>query len=215
MSDPEQVAAKTSSVLDNPSARVVARTYAEAFLDAAGSVASVPEVLEEFQSFVDDVLAANPDFRDILNSEIIKSDVKLGLIDRTAGPSASEFFGNFLRVITRHDRLVLLPLIVEECQHLYEIRTGRQRVQVISATTLSDQQKQQIYDRLNDSLSFDPILEFETDDSLLGGLVIRIGDSVFDTSLRTRVRQLRARLRERNLHEIQSGRDRFSYPEGN
>ena len=50
---------------------------------------------------------------------------------------------------------------------------------------------------------------------ILGGLIVRIGDTVYDSSLRTRLRQMSGRLRERCLHEIQRGRDRFSHSAGN
>ena len=47
------------------------------------------------------------------------------------------------------------------------------------------------------------------------GLVIQVDDTVYDGSLRTRLKQLRGRLDNRSIHEIQSGRDRFSHPKGN
>ncbi|MCA9036130.1 MAG: F0F1 ATP synthase subunit delta, partial [Planctomycetaceae bacterium] len=48
-----------------------------------------------------------------------------------------------------------------------------------------------------------------------GGLIIQVGDTVYDSSLRSRLQQLRGRLVEKALNEIQSGRDRFSHTEGN
>ena len=54
----------------------------------------------------------------------------------------------------------------------------------------------------------------QVDESLIGGLVIQVGDTVYDSSLRTRIKTLAGRLTERTLNEIQSGRDRFSHPEG-
>ena len=48
---------------------------------------------------------------------------------------------------------------------------------------------------------------------LIGGIVIRVADTVYDSSLATRVAQLRDRIQQRSLHEIQSGRDRFGTPE--
>ncbi|MFO0252168.1 MAG: hypothetical protein ACK56X_23255 [Planctomyces sp.] len=45
-------------------------------------------------------------------------------------------------------------------------------------------------------------------------MVLQVGDTVFDSSLRSRLKSLRARLVEKAFNEIQSGRDRFSHPEG-
>jgi F-type H+-transporting ATPase subunit delta len=95
-----------------------------------------------------------------------------------------------------------------------ERASGRKRVSVKTAKPLSDESRNAIAERLKAALNFEPILEAETDPSLIGGMVIRVDDTVYDSSLRTRLKQLRARLRERSLHEIQTGRNRFSHPEG-
>lgn len=199
--------------MEDPSAQAIARTYADAFLNAAAGT-GVDDALEEFASFVADVLDANPKFEAILLSGIVSRDEKIKLIDRAIAPHGSELFVNFLRVLAKHDRLELLPTILGESQVRQEVRTGRQRVQVTSAQPLSEETRDGVRKRLAESLPFEPILEERTDPAVLGGLVIQVGDTVYDSSLRTRLKQLRRRLRERSLNEIQSGRDRFSHPEG-
>ena len=213
MTQQQRVRTRPPSVLEDPSAQALARTYSEAFLNAAESV-GVEDALEEFASFLDDVLLKHPQFEAILLSGIVSRDEKVALIDRVIAPYGSQMFTNFLRVLARHDRLELLPLILEESRIGHETRTGRRRVQVTSARPLSDASRQKIRQRLDRSLPFQPILETRTDPALLAGLLIQVGDTVYDSSLRTRIRQLRGRLRERSLHEIQSGRDRISHPEG-
>lgn len=213
MTDGEQLQTRVSSVLEDPSAKAIARVYARSFLDAAGAV-SVATSLEELASFVGDVLAENPLFAALLESQIVTRDEKIGIIDRVVEPLGSDLFANFLRVLARHDRLDLLPLILDEANREYESRTGKKRVQVRSATPVSSRALQTIRQRLVEVFPFDPIIETETDASLLGGLVIKVGNTVYDSSLRTRLKQLRGRLRERSRYEIQSGRDRFSHPEG-
>lgn len=210
---PDPVRVRPPSVMEDPRARAIAHVYAEAFLNAAQS-ADVAAVLEEFASFLDDVLARNPEFASALCSGIIGREERLALIDRVVAPFGSELFTNFLRVLARHDRLDLLPLILDESRLGHERRTGRKRVQVTSALELSAGTRQALQERLAARFRFEPILQVSIDPGLLGGLVIRVGDTVYDSSLRTRMKQLRARLRERSLHEIQSGRDRFSHPEG-
>ena len=212
MVDPQTPKTRIASVVQDPSAQAVARVYADAFLDAAASV-GVQDALEEFASFLDDVLALHPDFESLLTG-ILGRDDKIAIINRVVEPLGSELFTNFLRVLARHERLDLLWLILNESRHKHEVRTGRERVQVTSAKTLSGEHLEKIRQCLDEALPFEPILETNVDPSLLGGLVIRVGDTVYDSSLRTRMKQLRQRLRQRSLHEIQSGRDRFSHPEG-
>ena len=213
MADSEQIETHIKSVLEDPAAEVIAQTYAEAFLGAADSV-GIDSALEEFESFLTDVLDRNPEFSTIILSDFVKPEEKSSIIDRVIGPSGSELFTSFLKVLAEHGRLNLLPVILHQSKIQHELKSGKQRVAVKSATPLSDDDRGQIHDRLNAALPFEPITSFDVDETLLGGLVIQIGDSVYDTSLRTRIRQLRERLRERNLNEIQSRRDSFSHPEG-
>ena len=201
----------SSSVMHDPQAESIATMYADSFLDAIAGAGSAGAI-EEFGSFVHDVLERNPEFRQLLESGMISRNDKIPIIDKTIGPSGSPLFTNFLRVLARHERLDLLPLILKQLGLRNELRSGRQRVQVRSARPLSSDQTERVRQRLAATLPFEPILEIVHDPSLLGGLVIRVGDTVYDSSLRTRLNQLRGRLRERSLHEIQSGRDRFSHP---
>lgn len=210
----EQVQTRVRSVMDDPSVMQIARVYANAFLDAAKSTVGVDAALEEGQSFVDDVLAKNAEFERLLVSPMTNKDDKLKLIDRVVAGRGSDFFANFLRVLARHDRLGILPAVLQAARIAHERLTGRKRVSVRTAKPLSDESRNAIAERLRSAFAFEPILEAETDPSLIGGMVIRVDDTVYDSSLRTRLKQLRNRLRERSLHEIQTGRNRFSHPEG-
>jgi len=213
MAKTERPKARVTSVMEDPSAQAVARVYSDAFL-AAAQASGVEGALEEFASFLDDVLAKNPDFGDLLLSGLLSREEKLGIIERVLKGRGSELFVNFLRVLANHDRLELLPLILSEARLKYEMQQGKRRVRVTSAAPLSGDALGRIQRRLAEAFPFEPILENTADPALLGGVVIQVGDTVYDSSLRTRMKQLRARLRQRSLHEIQSGRDRFSHPEG-
>ncbi|MGQ0634884.1 MAG: ATP synthase F1 subunit delta [Planctomycetaceae bacterium] len=212
MSDKPGLRSRVDSVLEDPSAGAIARVYADAFLNSLPAD-KADELLEEFQSFLDDVLRKNPDFAELLTSARVGRDDKLRLIDRVLAGRASELFTNFLRVLARHDRLDLLPLILPKCRLQHELRSGRRRVQVLSARPLSAESLENIRQHLAAKFSFQPVLENQTDPALLGGLRIRVGDTVYDGSLRARLTQLRQHVRERSLHEIQSGRNRFSHSE--
>jgi F-type H+-transporting ATPase subunit delta len=212
MPDPD-LKTRPAHVLEDPSAKAVARVYTQAFLDAARTV-GVEEGLEELTSLIDDVLSPHPEFERMLTTEVTGREEKLALIERAIAPHCSPFLANFLRVLARHERLELLPLILQDSWLEHERRAGKQRVRVRSAAPLSETQLEQIRSRLDAALPYEPVLIPEVDESLLGGLVIQVGDTVHDGSLRTRIRNLKQSLRERYLNEIQSGRDRFSHPEG-
>lgn len=202
------------SVMEDPSAQSVAKVYAVAYLDSTGG-SEVDAAVEELASFVDDVLSQHPQFDQLLRDDGLGRDEKVQMIDRVLGQRSTPLFKNFLQVLARHGRLDLLPGIRQQAEVELERRAGKRRVSVSSAVELSAESLTSIKASLVSSLGCDPILETRIDPSLIGGVVIRVGDTVYDGSLKTQVKQLRARLRERCLNEIQRGRDRFSHPEGN
>jgi F-type H+-transporting ATPase subunit delta len=77
---------------------------------------------------------------------------------------------------------------------------------------LEEAQLQSLRDRLARLVEGNPILNVSTDPGLIGGLVVQVGDQVYDTSVKNRLAQLRQRLIEGKTHEIQSRRDQFSDP---
>lgn len=200
-------------VLDDPSARSIAMVYAVALLDAAKS-AGVAQPLDEFQELVDGV-QSQPEFESLLSSPMLNQDTKQGVVERTLKPRCSEFLGNFLMVLAKHDRLDLLATILNEALQEQEHRSGRQRVTVRSAVALSPAQLESIRTQLKSAMSTDPIVIPQVEPALLGGLIIQVQDTIYDGSVATRLTNLKQRLRERYVHEIQGGRDRFSSPEGN
>lgn len=209
-----QLQARIKSVLEDPTIRSVARVYAVALHDAAGA-GGVDAVLAEAQSFLTDVLDPNPKFERLLCGISTPLDGKLKLIESVVAPRATPLFTNTLRVLARNNRVNILRSVVDVLKREIEHRDGKRRVKVTTAAPLSDAALSDLRAKLAQSLSADPILETTVDPSLLGGMIVRIGDTVYDGSVRLRLKQLRATLRERCLNEIQRGRDRFRYPEGN
>lgn len=207
--------ARIPTVFENPRAVAIAQVYADAFLSAASSMGGVESALEEYHSFMNDVVDQNPDLRKLLESRMIGRDDRIALLERVLQGRASPVFGNFILVLAQHDRLELLRTVLKAAQLGWEQQQGKQRVQVRSAVPLSEAALGKIRQQLSEKLKIEPILEPALDPTLLAGLVIRIGDTVQDSSLRTRLKQMRVRIRERSLNEIQSGRDRFCNPEGN
>jgi F-type H+-transporting ATPase subunit delta len=186
------------------------RNYAEALLNASGDeVNAVVEQLEEIET---DVLTAQPRFASILASPSVSIvDKDRVLVDTFEGPALPTVV-QFLRVLNRHGRLGLLSSVIKQARATLDRRQNRKPVTVRSAVPLDDGQKAEIAARLASMVNATPVITLEVDPSLIGGLVVQVGDDVYDASVRTRLEQLRGRLIERKTHEIQSRRDHFSYP---
>ena len=213
MSEP-QLSTRPSTVLDDPGSRSVARVYARAYMDAAGADGAQAAV-DELAGLIAELDRTDSQTREFFFSGLVSPDHALALIDKVLAPRCSERLTSYLRVLVRHQRLGLLRASLAMAQEEIERRNGERLVQVATAQPVSEATLAAIRQSLAKSLATEPIVTTTVDPSLLGGIVIRVGDTVYDGSLRTRIKQLRARLRERCVNEIQRGRDRFSYPEGN
>jgi F-type H+-transporting ATPase subunit delta len=192
-----------------------ARTYAEALINATEGSGQSDAVMAEFESFISDVLDKLPKLEAVLASAFIGEDAKLGLLDRALSGKAAPVFLNFLKVVARHDRLNMIRIIHLAARDLVVQRRGQVRVLVNSAAPLDTAAEHRILDSIRTRLKVEPILEKQVNPDLIGGIVLRVGDRVFDGSIATSLAQIREQLIHRSIHEIQSGRDRFGLAEGN
>jgi F-type H+-transporting ATPase subunit delta len=188
----------------------VARIYAEALLKAADKEHQADAVFEELDALVRDVFPADVTIEAFLASSAISREQKAGVLRSVFGGRASELFLNFLLVLNNHDRLYLLRPIREAARELRDQRANRMRVWVRSAVPLADDQRERLKGQLQETFHHEPILETRVDPDLLGGLVVQVGDWVYDGSVRTQLETIQNQLIARSSHEIQSRRDRFS-----
>jgi F-type H+-transporting ATPase subunit delta len=197
------------------SAQRVARVYAEALLNAAEKQGQSEQVLESLESLIRDVFSAEPQLEAFLQSSAVGRERKAQLIDKVFEGKASQVFVDFLKVLNQHERLDLLRPILRAAKELRDQRAKRIRVEVRSAVPLADAQTNRLVEQLRANLKLEPVLQTEVDPDLLGGVVVKVGDWLYDASVRARLDSIRNQLIERSSHEIQSGRDRFSIASGN
>lgn len=186
------------------------RNYAEALLNASGD--EVNAVVEELEAIEAEVLRPSPKFAAILASPSVpvldKDRILTEAFEKTALPTVVKF----LRVLNRHGRLALLGSVTRQARSTLDKRQNRKPVTVRSAVPLDEAQVAAVLNRLAKLVNATPVITLEVDPSLIGGLVVQVGDDVYDASVRTRLEQLRGRLIERKTYEIQSRRDHFSHP---
>ncbi len=190
----------------------IASVYAEALLGAAENNGGAESLLEEFDSLVSDVLDRFPAFEEILASSLISHEETVGVLDRTLGLQASPLLGNFLKVLSAHGRLGCLRAIHKQARQQYERMRGRVAVRVTTASPIGGELAERIAAALRRVAGGQPILEQTVDPKLIGGVVVRVGDTVLDGSVATQLENMRQQMIHRSAHEIQSRRDRFRHP---
>lgn len=191
----------------------LAKTYGDALLNAAEKAGNAEEVLDELDAIRDFVAGKYPAFALMMRSPVRSVADKDQVIVRAFEGRAMPAAVNFLRVLNRHGRLEMVGPILQSARVSWERRQNRRRVTVRSAVPLSDDQQGALRDRLARALGATPVLALQVDPALIGGLVVQVGDVVYDGSVRNRLEQLRNRLIEGKTHEIQSRRDHFRHPE--
>ena len=211
--DPEARDARTAAQIDaDVGAEHVGDVYAEALLGAADRDGLTESVLADFDSLVEDVLDRFPEFDQILASALISHEEKVGILDRSLGAHVSPLLLDFLKVVSRHGRLDCLRAIHRRAHALHDRMRGRVRVRVTTATPLSSELAGRIAENLRSLLDGEPILEQVVDPELIGGVVVRVGDTVYDGSIARQLKNVRQRMIQRTAHEIQTRRDRFRHP---
>ncbi len=193
----------------------ISAVYAKAFLGATEAAGATDAALAELDSLISDVLDKLPRLDAIFSSALVSGEEKIALIDKSFGPKASPLLRNFLKVLAHHGRLDILRGIRRRARQMYDKMRGRQRVQISTAADLDADLTRRLTDMLRGMLGAEPVLEVNTRPELIGGIVLRVGDTVYDGSIATRLERIREHMIERSVHEIQSGRDRFGIAEGN
>jgi F-type H+-transporting ATPase subunit delta len=191
------------------SAERLARVYAEAALDAAGGRAEQDALMTELESLRTDVLDRQPKLLELFASELVSEDEKLAVIDRVFGGRASTLLVNFLKVLNKHGRLGMIRDVVAAARKLWETRSGRQPVLLETANPLSPELEQELLASLTKVLGADPIVSASINPDLIAGFVIRVGDRVFDGSVRTRLEAMRKGMIARATEAIQQTPQRF------
>lgn len=188
----------------------IAAVYAKALISASEKTGKTDEVLSEFDSLVDDVLVAFPGFEGTLSSPRLSPDEKLALIDRVFGGRASEEMKTFLKVLCQHGRLDCLSEIRNQAHKIRNGLRNRVAVQVTTAHPLSDQQREQIVHELQVKMSCEVDLAQEVDEEIIGGLVVRVGDTVVDGSVRNRLAQMQVKAVQRVVEQIHGDNEKFA-----
>lgn len=187
----------------------LARVYAQAVLDAAGDSNAQAAVMEELKALVSEVLDRFPKFEQLFASELISQDEKLEMIDRVFGGKLSDTALSFLKVMGDHSRLGLLRQVVNSAQRVWAERNDRRTVEIELAQEAAPPLLQELVNTLKKSLGAEPMVNTVVNPELIAGFVVRVGDKVYDASVRTSFERARSAMVARAVEAIQSRPDQF------
>ena len=195
----ETVQVHHATVFDDAT-RHVARIYAEALLDAADKRQQTNEVLEDLEALIRDVLNRDAAFDVFLASAVVSRDRKREVLRHAFEGKLNDLLCNFLLVLNDHDRLGMVREVSITLREISERRGGRMSVEVHAAAPLADDQQERLRQELRSAFGREPTLSISVDPELLGGLVVRVDDWVYDGSVRARLERIRNQLIERSSY---------------
>ncbi len=168
--------------------------YANALADVAlaqGASESAMKQLSDFGA----AFALSAELRNFLSSPGVPRSEKHGVIEKIAARTgAGKIIRNFLFVIADHRRTHILPEIIAAFAEVIRRRQGIAEAEISSAAELSAAQKKKIAQTLERLTGKKIQAKYSLDPALLGGAVVRVGDTIYDGSVRNSLNELRARL---------------------
>jgi len=173
----------------------VAGRYAAALFDLArdqGELDNVDQDLGKFQAMLDQ----SADLKRLVNSPAFAAEdqdraLKAVMDWASVGATTS----NFLRVVARNRRLFAAEDMIKSFKQQLALHRGEIAAEVQSATPLNDEQLAALTEKLKSSFGKDVRITAKVDPSLLGGLVVKVGSRMFDSSLRTKLANLKVVLK--------------------
>jgi F-type H+-transporting ATPase subunit delta len=170
-----------------------ANAYARALLELATERQMQMQVGDEMRS-VRELLEANPTFASFLRDPGIGATERTATLTKVFQGRVSPLLFNTLRVMNDHDRLGILGQVAEQYQQQLDKQMGKIEVDVTVAQRLDPQTLEQVRQRVSTALGKDAVVRQVVDESIIGGLVLRVEDKLIDASVRSQLESMKQRL---------------------
>jgi F-type H+-transporting ATPase subunit delta len=174
----------------------IARPYATALFEVASeakAVGPVEKSLDAFAALIDQ----SADFQRFLKSPVITQDQKIPVVDEILAKSGADpHVVTFTKIVAAHGRLFALPQMILQFKQLSARARGEISAEVTSAAPLKKAQLNSLADTLKNRIGKTVTLEPRVDPDLIGGLVVKVGSRMIDSSLRTKLTAMKIAMKE-------------------
>jgi F-type H+-transporting ATPase subunit delta len=174
----------------------IAHRYATALFELAREADAIP-ALEADVAALGDALSGSADFRTLISSPVISRDDQAQAIATLAGRMGlSTVAANTLQLMAAKRRLFVLPQLVAALRGLIADHKGEVTADVTAARPLSSEQSARLAETLKASVGKEVKINLSVDEGLIGGLVVKVGSKMIDTSIRAKLAQLQNAMKE-------------------
>ena len=170
---------------------LVSDRYASALYDLAAEKKLVDPVLEDLSN-LKNILKDNKELNLVVKSPLITSIDKLNIFESLLKKiNANELTSTFLKVIEKNKRFSNLASIITQFMNINSQKRGDVLADITSAGELNDDQKNNITNQLKSILGDKLSLSFDVDKNIMGGLIVKVGSKMIDTSLANKINKLK------------------------
>ena len=179
------MASKTSS------ADLISDRYGSALYDLASENKCIDEIINDFD-VVEKVIKESSELRHVLISPLVKSDEKLNILLKIFSQSnLNDLTSTFFKVLHNNKRISNLLSIILKFRKINSEKRGDISADVTSANQLSEVEKNNITNQLKNSLGQNLSLNFDVDKNIIGGLIVKVGSKMIDTSIANKINKLK------------------------
>lgn len=180
-------------------ARLVSKVYGDALFSVALEEDKL-EALWKEAGLLAETLTANPEFLPVLTHPEMTQEKQFLALDEVLKEKMSDEMMGFLHVLVKKGRIgeisAILDYFLDRVREYLKIGV----VQVTTPIPLSDDQKQKVEKKLSEVSGYETLsMDYQIEESLLGGMIIRIGDRVLDNSIRTKLEMMSRKLNKVKL----------------
>lgn len=161
----------------------VGEVYAKALIGAASKAGVLDAACGQLTSIIRDVLDKQPKFEAALISPKVSAESRFRLLDKAFGGRADKTLLTFLKVLCRRGRLGFLRAIERAASRMVDDAQGRKRIVVTTATPMPESDQNALKQQLKNMFRSEVSITYVVQPSILGGVIIRDGDTVYDGSV--------------------------------
>lgn len=177
---------------------LIAKRYGSAIFELALEKDAVAQLKDEILAIRDSFL--DHDLQEMLTHPKIALEKKYAFLEEALDGKISDELLGLLILVIRKRRQSHIPEILEQALELVDAYEGKVKAFISSPDALSDQQKDMIVTELSKQTDKEIIPVYEVDASLIGGLVVRIGDRIMDNSIKGHLHTLSRQLLETKIN---------------
>jgi F-type H+-transporting ATPase subunit delta len=174
----------------SPTAFNYARSLLELANDGGQQAEPIASELRDIRQIID----ANPNFALYLADPAISEAERGQAINKIFGGRVSKLLQDFLGILNEKGRLSLFTEITGAYEELLEAQLSKVEVDVTVAQKLDDQQLEQVRQRVSQALKRDAVVNQYVDDSIIGGMLLRVQDQLIDASVRYQLQSIKNRM---------------------